>query len=126
MTSLSKSNNERSRQKGMALITVVIIMITLSLIGATLIEFASYVNLSSETVMDQVKALYLAEAGIAYATSYLRSQAGSEKLKNKKIGPGVLGEGEFTIEFAFAESLIISTGEVHGVSMKLELQYNVF
>ncbi len=116
----------KCNDRGLALITVVIMMITLSLIGATLIEFASYVNLSSTTVMDQTKALYLAEAGISYAINSLRARAGAENLKDEKIGPIPLGEGEFTVEFAFSESLIISVGEVHGISKKLELQYNVF
>lgn len=113
-------------QRGIALITVVIMMISLALIGATLIEFAASVNLSSQTVMDEVKALYLAEAGISYGIHSLRNRAGSDKLKDEKLGPVPLGEGSFTVEFSFSESLMIATGTVHGVSKRLELQYNVF
>ncbi len=124
-TSRSESASLRN-QRGIALIAVVIMMISLSLIGATLIEFASSVSLSSQTVMDEVKALYLAEAGISYAIHSLRTRAGSDKLKDEKLGPIPLGEGNFVVEFAFSESLIIATGTVNGVSKRLELQYNVF
>ena len=57
----------RNNQSGVALITVVIVMLTMALIGASLAELSSAVNFSVDTIVDETKARYLAEAGIAHA-----------------------------------------------------------
>ena len=115
---------KNSSKKGIALITVVIVMLTVALIGASLVELVSSVNLSSQTVVDETKARYLAEAGIAYAIYKLRTQAGDKAL-DEKIGPMLLGDGSYTIFFNYREALITCVGTVNGVSKKFQLQYNV-
>ena len=112
--------------KGVALITVVIIMLTVALLGASLVELVTAVNLSSQSVVDQSKARYLAEAGIAAAIRKLRDNAGGEAGKNEKMGPTVLGDGTYSVIFNPRESLITSMGVVNGVKKKIQLQYNVF
>ena len=112
--------------KGIALINVVIIMLTMALLGASLVELVTSVNLSSQSVMDQAKARYLAEAGIAAAIHKLRSHAGGEAGKEEKIGPVVLGDGVYTVTFNSRESLITSIGIVNDIPKKIQLQYNVF
>ena len=114
------------KQRGVALITVVIIMLTLALLGASLVELVTTVNLSSQIVVDQSKARYLAEAGIAAAIHTLRTSAGGEEIKDDKIGPILLGDGTYTVIFNMRELLITSIGVVNGISKKIQLQYNVF
>lgn len=116
----------RNDARGVALITVVIIMLTVALLGASLVELVTTVNLSSQSVADQAKARYLAEAGIAVAIHSLREHAAGEAIKDEKIGPTVLGDGTYTVVFNPSESLITSIGIVNGISKKIQLQYNVF
>ena len=117
----------KTKQKGVALITVVIIMLTIALLGASLVELVTTVNLSSQSVVEQAKARYLAEAGIAAAIHQLRGKAGqTETTVDGKIGPVTLGDGTYTVIFNVAESLITSIGMVNGISKKIQLQYNVF
>lgn len=113
-------------QKGITLITVVIVMFTIALIGASLVELVASVDLSAQRVLNETKARYLAEAGIAEAIYILRSRAGAEETLDNELGPVPLGDGTFTVYFNFRESLITSIGEAHGIRKKLQLQYNVF
>lgn len=114
--------------RGVALISVVVIMLTISLIGASLVELISAVNFSSDNVLNKTKARYLAEAGIAHAMSLLRNEkAESESVELlEKIGPIALGDGTYTIYFDVTETTITSVGIVNGVRKKLQLQYNLF
>ena len=116
-------NGPQSTQKGVVLLTVVIIMLTIALIGASLVTFFSSVNVSARNVADEAKALYLAEAGIAHAVKMLRSETGASGPLGEVIGPVELGEGVYTIEVEFAQSLITSTGEVGGIKKTVQLQY---
>lgn len=111
--------------RGVALIMVVIIMLTMALLGASLVELVTSVNLSSQSVVDQTKARYLAEAGIAAAIYTLRKNV-TEDTKNNQIGPVSLGDGTYIVIFNRRESLITSIGTVNGISKKIQLQYNVF
>ncbi len=107
--------------KGLILLNVVIILLTIALIGASLVAFFSLTNLSVRTTADRAKAFYLAEAGIAHAISVLRSKAGSG---HDRIGPVSLGEGIYEVEIDFSQSLIISTGRVGSSKKTLQLQYS--
>ena len=112
-------------KRGIALITVVVIMLTIALIGASLVELASSVSMSAQNVIDETKARYLAEAGIAQAIHTLRTSATDSGNKlGETIGPIPLGDGAYTVTFNVKDSLIISVGEVNGVSKKVQLQYS--
>lgn len=113
-------------QRGVALISVVVIMLTISLIGASLVELISSVNFSTEHALNKTKARYLAEAGIAKAVYLLRTKAGSDVGIEERVGPISLGEGTYTVIFDYREATITSIGKVNGVSKKLQMQYNVF
>lgn len=117
-----------SSQRGIALITVIIVMLTMALIGASLAELSSSVNYSVDTILDATKARYLAEAGIAHALKQLR---GGGVLENSLDADGnpvyfPLGEGYYTVTFEAEEALISCTGIVNGIKKTLQLQYNVF
>ena len=118
-----------SNNRGVALITVVIVMLTMALIGASLAELSSAVSFSAENILDETKARYLAEAGIAYALHELRNEADLSDAVDKNTGDPVyfpLGDGGYTVVFDPSESLITCTGIVNGTKKTLQLQYNVF
>jgi len=110
--------------KGIVLLSVIMIMLTVAIIGASLVAFFSSVSLSAGTVADSAKALYLAEAGVSRAISMLRTEAGTVGMFEDKIGPVSLGEGTYIIEFDIAQSLITSTGNVRGIKKTVQLQYS--
>ena len=117
-----------SNDRGIALITVIIVMLTMALIGASLAELSSAVNFSVDTILDDTKARYLAEAGIAHALHELR---GGGDLSNTVDAEGnsvffPLGEGAYSVLFEPSESLITCTGIVNETKKTLQLQYNVF
>ena len=117
------------RQRGVALITVVIVMLTMALIGAALAELSSAVSYSVEGILDETKARYLAEAGIAHALHELRNGSDLEDTVDKNTGDPVyfpLGDGGYTVMYSASESLITCTGIVNQTKKTLQLQYNVF
>lgn len=116
-----------SNERGVALITVIVVMLTMALIGASLAELSSSVNFSVDTILDETKARYLAEAGIAHALHQLRAGEGLDTIDaegNPILFP--LGEGAYTVVFDPSESLITCTGVVNEIKKTLQLQYNVF
>jgi len=117
-------NKILTKKKSFVLISVVIVFLTIALIGATLVAFFSSVNLSSRNVVDEAKALYLAEAGISYAVNLLRYQTGSHEDLAKPKGPFYLGDGTYSVEINHLQSLITSTGEVNSVKKVIQLQYS--
>lgn len=106
--------------KGLILLNVVIILLTIALIGASLVAFLSLTNFSARTTAERTKAFYLAEAGIAHAINVLRNKAG---LDSDRIGPLSLGEGTYEVKIDFSQSLIVSTGRVGNAKKTLQLQY---
>jgi Tfp pilus assembly protein PilX len=116
----------KRRDSGVALISVIVIMLTMALIGASLFELSASVNDSSQRVLDETKARYLAEAGIAHAIHILRTQAGQVPKLVQGEEPVTLGDGTYAVSFDLQESMITSTGNVNGTKKTLQLQYNVF
>ena len=99
----------------------------MALIGASLAELSSAVNFSVDTILNETKARYLAEAGIAHALHQLRS---GEELTNTLDFEGEpvlfpLGEGHYSVTYDPSESLITCTGIVNETKKTLQLQYNV-
>ena len=116
-------------QRGVALITVVIVMLTMALIGAALAELSSSVNYSVESILEQTKARYLAEAGIAYVLHELRKGSDLGNTIDPTTQEPVffpLGDGGFTVSYNAAESLISCTVIVNETKKTLQLQYSVF
>ncbi len=110
-------------ERGIILLNVILILLTIALIGASLMIFFFSVDIFSRSVTDGTKAFYLAEAGIAMAINTLRGQASTLVDFEQKIGPVKLGEGTYTVEIDFIHSLITSTGRVSGMEKTLQLQF---
>ena len=116
-------------ERGIALITVVIVMLTMALIGASLAEFSSAVSDSVDTILDETKARYLAEAGIAHALHELRLGSDLSDAVDAATGEPIyfpLGEGGYSVVFDPEGSMITCTGIVHETKKTMQLQYNVF
>ncbi len=110
-------------QKGIVMISVIIIMLTIAIIGTSLMELSASVSLSNTRISDEAKALYLAEAGVAAAIGVLKEQLASGG-SDQEVGPVKLGEGTYKVKINFNQSLIQSIGEVRGSRKRLQLQYN--
>ena len=123
------SNKLRQGQRGVALITIVIVMLTMALIGASLAELSAAVSDSVDTILDETKARYLAEAGIAHALHELRAGADLSEDIDKATGEPIyfpLGEGGYSVVFDPEGSTITCTGIVRETKKTMQLQYNVF
>jgi len=114
------------KKKGIVLLNVVIILLTIALIGASLVAFFSLVILYARTSEEEAKAFYLAEAGISHAVSVLRNKKGASGKPIKKIGPVSLGGGVYEVEIDIPQLLIVSTGRVGSSGKTLQLRYDAF
>lgn len=114
-------------KRGAILLMALIVILAISLLGATLIALFFNVLTSSQLELDRVSALYLAEAGIAKAISVLKNQAGIFSAQpGQIIAPTQLGSGSFEVHNDFQQSTIISIGKSHGVKRVIQLRYNAF
>jgi len=120
--------NPHDDKKGAILLIVLIVILTISLLGATLIALFFNVLTSSQIELERTQALYLAEAGIAKATSILKDQtAVFSKDEPQRIVPTTqLGEGTFEVYNDFSQSTIVSIGESHGTRRVIQVTYSAF
>lgn len=85
-------------QRGMALVSVLIIFAITSLLGTTVYYASTKEALSSEKVQDQTQAYYFAQSGVEMAISYIKDLCGKQtNITNfdKKFYAGLNGEPEF-------------------------------
>lgn len=126
-------------KRGAILLIVLIVILTISLLGATLIALFFNVITSSRIELDRMRALYLAEAGIAQATSGLKGAASAEaaaaegerqvqREKDVEAGAGraALGGGFFEVETDMSHSTITSVGISNGVRRTIQVKFNAF
>ena len=123
----------RLNQQGAILLIVLIVVLTISIIGASLIALFYSVYISSQTELDRARALYLAEAGVAQAIHMLRkppapAPPGAPAIKDSQriVPPTQLGEGYFEVYCDFSQSAIISIGTSHGVRRIIQVKYEAF
>ena len=118
----------RDKQGGILLI-VLIIILTISLLGATLMALFFNVLSLSQVELDRAKALYLAEAGIARAVSILKNQAGeviTTGEPDKIVPPTRLNDGYYEVYNDYSQSTITSIGKSNDVRRIIQLRYNAF
>lgn len=111
--------------EGVILLIVLIMLLTISLIGATLASFFLSVTTIANLELAQAQALYLAEAGVARALHELHQAAlmGGEPPLLLRVS---LGEGEYEIAQDPASGLITSTGWSQGVRRTVQVRYTPF
>ena len=120
-------------ERGAILLMVLIVILMISILGATLVAlFFNVLNLS-QIELDRTKALYLAEAGIAKAIGVLKNQAGSPSPSADSaaqaemiIPPTKLNGDYFEVYNDYFQSTIISIGKSNGVKRTIQLRYNAF
>ncbi|MDD5270861.1 MAG: hypothetical protein PHE80_06725 [Candidatus Omnitrophica bacterium] len=123
MRGRSRTNGNR---RGAVLFGVLVVVLTVSLIGASLVALLSSIALTNQYEVSRAKALYLAEAGISQAVFLLKSQAiiiGSEEYF---VNPTSLGDGTYEVKLDFRQSLLSSTGKVGGITRTIQLKFNSF
>ena len=108
---------------GVILLSVLIILLTISLIGASLMSFFFSVDVTAQYSVESAKAFYLAEAGIAHAVFMLHSQA-QASADEEVVGPIILGDGTYEVTIDYIQSAIVSVGRVGSTKKILQLQYN--
>lgn len=116
-------NGKTKNEKGIILLGVIVILLTMALIGSSLVVFFYSLNVSVRAVADEAKAFYLAEAGIAHAIVILRNQKEAAAFGINEVS-GTLGEGTYKVKINLLRSMIISVGEVNDVKKTLQLQFS--
>ena len=115
-----------SNRRGTVLLGTVIILITISLIGATLIILFSSVAMVAEVKMQSTQAFYLSEACIAKAIHELKESGGSSPLDKEQTQEIRLGAGTCEIHNDMVTNIITSTGKVQGVRRVIQVKYHPF
>jgi Tfp pilus assembly protein PilX len=121
---MNSSNPINSR--GAILFGVLIIVLTISLIGASMIGLLSSLAVSNQHETDRTKALYLAEAGISHAIYMLKTQAVIVTGQEYFIPSTPFGDGAYDVKLDYNQSLIIATGRAGGTKRTIQLKYNSF
>lgn len=112
--------------RGAILAAAIIILLTISLIGATLASFFLSVSTTAETELARAQALYLAEAGITQAISQLRSAGLMGGAAPQHLPPTPLGEGTYEVTHDVVTGVITSTGAVRDVRRTVQVKYYPF
>ncbi len=119
----SLTNGDR---RGAILFGVLIVVLTVSLIGASLVALLSSLALTNQYEVNRAQALYLAEAGISQAVYLLKNQAIIVRGDEFFVTPTKLADGTYEVKVDFNQSLMSSTGRVGGISRTIQLKYNSF
>lgn len=121
------------RERGAILLIVLIVILTISLLGATLMAIFFNVLSLNELELDRAKSLYLAESGIAMAIGVLKNQAGALNPSSDNatqsdmiVPPTQLNGGSFEVYNDYSQSTIVSVGDSNGVKRTIQLRYNAF
>lgn len=111
-------------RSGVILITVIIILTFLTVLGMSLLAFLFSRLSYSQMQLERLKALYLAEAGIAKAIWELRYD-----IDPSGDGPGnipltKLGDGVFWARHSFQTSTLTATGQVNKTQRTVQIKYS--
>lgn len=112
-------------ERGSILIMAVIVVSFLSVIGLGLIAFSLSRSTYAAVQLDRLKALYLAEAGLAKALWELRYDIDSSGRGPGTLARTRLGDGYFWTAHDFQTSTITATGEVNGIRRTGQIEYSV-
>lgn len=130
----------KSSRSGAILLIVLIVVLTISLLGTTLVALFYNVLSAGQIEMYRTQALYLAEAGLADAISMLRQQAGKstrqlppapQKLvlggqMVRLIARTSFGGGYYEVDADLLDNTLVSSGTNHGVTRTIQVKYRPF
>ncbi|MFH0925160.1 MAG: hypothetical protein V1872_05945 [bacterium] len=111
-------------RRGAVLISLLITIVFLTALGLSLVTSIYSRSIEVNVEIDRLKALYLAEAGIASAVHEMKigidlDQDGLGNIKSKRLGDGV-----YEVRHYYKDSLIISKGTVNSIQRVLQIKYS--
>lgn len=113
------------REKGSALIMVLIVMGVLTVLGAALLQYSLTDNLQVINDEKRMQAHYLARSGAEVVADYImKNPEDADELFGKETEPVELGEGTFKVKVTEKNPgglLIESVGKVDGFERKVKL-----
>ncbi len=111
---------------GAILLGALIMLFTISLLGATLAALFTSVSLVAEIELSRTQSLYLAEAGVARAIYEVRLAGLSGKDALQEIPATALGTGEYEATHDPSSGLITATGNANGIRRTIQVKYHLF
>ncbi|MCH7504067.1 hypothetical protein IID04_00315 [PVC group bacterium] len=105
------------------MLTTIIILTFLALLGTALVAILYSRILYSQMQFDRLRALYLAEAGIAKSIWELRYDTDLDHNGTGNIVKTELDQGYFWAEHDFQNATITATGEFNRVQRTVQIQY---
>jgi len=124
----SRQSGDRGRMpaddRGMVLLTTVIILLFLSVLGMSLIAYL--VSHGSEITLevDRLKSLYLAEAGISQSLFELKRDIDVDNNGLGNVLRAPLGGGTYKAVHNFQNSTITGIGEYNAVKRTVQIKYS--
>ncbi|HDZ76922.1 MAG TPA: hypothetical protein ENH41_02415 [Candidatus Omnitrophica bacterium] len=108
--------------RGATLLLAIIVLSSLALIGMSLVSLTLSRITSIDLEVDRVKALYLAEAGIARSLYELKKGIDVDNDGMGIISPTKFADGEFSVTYNSALFTFTATGKVNGVERSIQLK----
>ena len=122
---LRLGNSRVRSNKGIVLITVIIIFSFLGIIGLSLIILTYSTLITVESEIQRFKAFYLAESGIAVALNALKRGTEISGDIYYEIGPEELGSGSYKAIIDSATGTITGIGEIDDIQRTIEVKYKI-
>jgi Tfp pilus assembly protein PilX len=119
-----KDRSRLNGERGAVLVTSVMVFSFLAVLGMSLMAFLSSRIFYSQLQLDRLKAIYLAEAGIAKAIWELRFDVDPDNNGTGNIAETGLGEGVFRARHDFQSATITATGRVNRITRVVQIKYN--
>ena len=112
-------------KRGAALFLVLMIISTLSVFGGILMVLSNNRVLMCQLEADRVKAIFLAEAGLADAVHELKTNSDPDRNGLGTLAEKKLGDGVYSVTHDPKTNEIRSSGTVNGVTRTLQIRYAV-
>ena len=117
--------NLRYKNRGSILLTVIIILVFLSALGMNLIAYLISRTTKTTLELDRLKALYLAEAGIAKSINELKLGCDFDDNGIGNVLETQLGGGTCKAIHNFQVSNITGIGEYNDVKRIVQIKYSI-
>jgi len=118
------AKSRSSGNRGVILITTIIVMVFLSVLGMSMLAFLFSTTSYAQVQLDRMKAIYLAESGIAKAIWELRYDIDPDGDGTGNVKKVKLGDGVFWAKHDFQSSTITGVGEVNRLRRTLQIKYS--
>jgi len=113
----------RNNEAGVLLLAALVILCFLSVLGLSLTTYLFSQTMSLTLELDRLKAIYLAEAGLAMAINELRTENDRDYNGLGNVKPAPLGGGFFSAEHHMASSSIIGIGDYNKIKRRVMIKY---